>query len=45
MRTGANAVGSACPYCLIMFDDAIKYHNLEESVQAKDVAELVAESL
>ena len=45
MRTGANAVGSACPYCLIMFDDAIKYHNLEESVQAKDVAELVAESM
>src|SRR5512134_3775711 len=45
MRTGANAVGSACPYCLIMFDDAIKFHNLEDSVQAKDVAELVAESL
>ena len=45
MRTGANAVGSACPYCLTMFDDAIKFHNLEESVQAKDVAELVAESM
>lgn len=45
MRTGANAVGSACPYCLIMFDDAIKFHDLEESVQAKDVAELIADSL
>jgi len=45
MRTGGNAVGSACPYCLTMFDDAIKFHNLEDSVQAKDVAELVAESL
>ena len=45
MRTGSNAVGSACPYCLIMFDDAIKFHNLEDSVRAKDVAELVAESL
>ena len=45
MRTGANAVGSACPYCLTMFDDAIKFHNLEESVQAKDIAELVAESM
>ena len=45
MRTGANAVGSACPYCLIMFDDAIKFHNLEDSVQAKDVAELVADSM
>jgi len=45
MRTGANAVGSACPYCLMMFDDAIKFNNLEDSVQAKDVAEIVAESL
>jgi Fe-S oxidoreductase/nitrate reductase gamma subunit len=45
MRTGANATGSSCPYCLTMFDDAIKFHNLDDSVQAKDIAELVAESL
>jgi Fe-S oxidoreductase/nitrate reductase gamma subunit len=45
MRTGANAVGSACPYCLTMFDDAIKFHNLEDTVKAKDLAELVADSL
>jgi Fe-S oxidoreductase/nitrate reductase gamma subunit len=45
MGTGANATGSSCPYCLTMFDDAIKFHNLDDSVQAKDIAELVAESL
>jgi Fe-S oxidoreductase/nitrate reductase gamma subunit len=45
MRTGANAVGSACPYCLIMFDDAAKFHNLDESVQTRDIAEIIAESL
>jgi Fe-S oxidoreductase/nitrate reductase gamma subunit len=45
MRTGANATGSSCPYCLTMFDDAIKFHNLEDSVQAKDIAEYIAESL
>jgi len=45
MRTGSNATGSGCPYCLTMFDDAIKFHNLEDSVQAKDIAELIAESL
>ena len=45
MRTGANATGSSCPYCLTMFDDAIKFHNLDDSIQAKDIAELVAESL
>ena len=45
MRTGANTTVSSCPYCLIMFDDAVKFHDLEESVQAKDIAEIVAESL
>ena len=41
----ASATGSACPWCLIMFDDAVKFHNLDDAVQAKDIAELVAESL
>ena len=45
MRTGANATGSACPYCITMFDDAVKFHNLEDSVQARDIAEIIAESL
>ncbi len=45
MRTGANATCSSCPYCLTMFDDAIKFHNLEDSVQAKDIAEIIAESI
>ncbi len=45
MRTGANAIGSSCPYCLIMFDDAAKFSNLDESVQTKDIAEIIAESL
>jgi Fe-S oxidoreductase/nitrate reductase gamma subunit len=45
MRTGANAIGSSCPYCLIMFDDAAKFNNLDDSVQTKDIAEIIAESL
>lgn len=45
MRTGANAIGSSCPYCLIMFDDAVKFHNMDESVQTSDIAEIIAESL
>ena len=45
MKTGANATGSACPYCLVMFDDAVKFHNLDDAVQARDIAEIVAESL
>jgi Fe-S oxidoreductase/nitrate reductase gamma subunit len=45
MRTGANTTVSSCPYCLIMFEDAVKFHDLDDSVQAKDIAEIVAESL
>jgi len=45
MQTGANTTVSSCPYCLIMFDDAVKFHDLEDSVQARDIAEVVAESL
>ncbi len=45
MMTGANATGSACPYCLVMFDDAVKFHNLDDTVQARDIAEIIAESL
>jgi Fe-S oxidoreductase/nitrate reductase gamma subunit len=43
--TGSGAVVSACPYCLIMFDDAAKFHNLEDRVRTRDIAEVVAESL
>ena len=45
IRTGADAIGSACPYCLSMFDDAAKFNNLDESVQTRDIAEIIADSI
>lgn len=45
LETGANVVASACPYCLQMFTDAIKAKGAEETLIAKDIAELFAESL
>ena len=44
-QTGCKVFGLACPYCLTMFDDAIKFNDLEEEVKVKDVAELVNEAL
>jgi len=38
-------VASACPYCVQMFTDAIKAKGAEETLLAKDIAELVAESM
>ncbi len=38
-------VSVACPFCMSMFEDAKKIEGLEEVLQVKDIAELVAELL
>jgi len=42
-KTGAMVVASACPYCLIMFDDAAKTKN-KEDIWRYDIAELLEKS-
>lgn len=41
----AGVVGTACPYCIQMFEDAIKAKGVEESVKAWDLAELVEQAI
>jgi len=36
-------IATACPYCLLMFDDAVKTKGVENQVMLKDIAELVYE--
>ena len=36
---------TACPFCMVMFEDGLKFHNRENDVKVKDVVELVAEAL
>ena len=38
-------VTTACPYCLIMFEDGVKAKGVEETLHVKDLSELVAEAL
>ena len=45
VATGATMVGTACPFCLAMVDLGRKVTGAEETLQVKDVSELVAESL
>ena len=40
-----NVIASACPFCITMLHDATRDKQLEEKIQTKDVAELLAESL
>jgi Fe-S oxidoreductase/nitrate reductase gamma subunit len=42
--TGAGIVATACPYCLQMFEDAIKSKGVEESLTVMDLVELVEKS-
>ena len=41
----ANTVVTACPYCLIMMEDAIKDKEKTESMRALDLSELVVKSI
>jgi Fe-S oxidoreductase len=43
-QTGADILATACPFCLQMFQDAVKTENGEASLQVKDIAELIAEA-
>jgi Fe-S oxidoreductase/nitrate reductase gamma subunit len=40
----AEVVATACPYCLQMFEDGIKTREVEESLRAMDISELLAKS-
>ncbi len=41
----AEFVATACPFCMTMLTDGIKYKNRQDEVKNYDIAELIAESL
>jgi Fe-S oxidoreductase len=43
--TGADVVSTACPYCMIMLDDAVRANGKEEEVRVLDLSQLVEESM
>jgi Fe-S oxidoreductase/TM2 domain-containing membrane protein YozV len=49
LGTGADVISTACPYCLIMLDDATKARQAEgsvpESVRVMDVAQVLEQSI
>jgi len=45
LGTGADVVSTACPYCLIMLDDAVRARAREDDVKVLDLSQVVEASL
>lgn len=45
LKTEAAVIATACPFCMTMLTDGLKYKNREEEIKNFDIAELIAQSL
>ena len=45
LEINAETVTTACPYCLIMFDDALRSKGLTDQIQVYDLVEILNNSL
>ena len=45
LKTDAKVLATACPFCMTMLTDGLKYKNKEEVIKNLDIAELIALSL
>jgi Fe-S oxidoreductase len=45
LGTGADVVSTACPFCMIMLDDAVQANGKGDEVRVMDISQLVEESL
>jgi Fe-S oxidoreductase/nitrate reductase gamma subunit len=45
MQVKADVIATACPYCMLMFDDAIRSKGLGEQIKVMDIAEILEKQL
>jgi Fe-S oxidoreductase len=45
LKSGADTIAVACPFCMTMFEDGIKDEKKEQDVNVKDIIELTAAAL
>ncbi|MFB3886973.1 MAG: heterodisulfide reductase-related iron-sulfur binding cluster [Thermodesulfobacteriota bacterium] len=45
LKTGADTVVTACPYCLQMFEESIEHKGIKDLLKARDLIEVVEASL
>jgi len=44
LETKPNIIATGCPYCNTMMTDGVKFHEKEDQIEVKDIAELIAEA-
>jgi heterodisulfide reductase subunit D len=45
LKTDADIIATACPFCMTMMTDGLKYKNKEDEVKNFDIAELIVQTL
>ena len=45
LRVQPDVVGTACPFCLSMFEDGIRAKDAVDRIQALDLAEIVVQAM
>ena len=45
LKTDAKIIATACPFCMTMLTDCLKYKNKEQEIINLDIAELIAQSI
>ena len=45
MDTKTDIICTACPFCMTMMTDGVKYKDKQEEVRNMDIAELISEDL
>jgi Fe-S oxidoreductase len=45
LETGADIISTACPFCMIMLDDAVKANGRDEEVSVMDISQVFERSL
>jgi len=45
LLTDANVIATACPFCMTMLTDGLKYKNRQDEIKNLDIAELIVQNL
>jgi Fe-S oxidoreductase len=45
LESGAQVIATACPFCLIHLEDAVKVMNMEKEIRVMDISEIMQETL